>query len=74
MADKTSSPATLSPHRAGRQPRNCASCEQTARFITPVGLFCPDHAMAETLRQEKGDDRWMPVPLQMSEGPTVDLR
>lgn len=42
--------------------KHCAWCEKPAGFITPLGLLCADHAMAATLNQEKGDDRWMPVP------------
>jgi hypothetical protein len=43
--------------------KHCSSCEKPAGFITPLGLLCADHAMAATLNQEKGDDRWMPVPV-----------
>ncbi len=42
----------------------CASCSQPASFITPVGMFCADHAMAETLNQGANAERWMPVPIQ----------
>jgi hypothetical protein len=31
-----------------------------------MGLLCADHAMAATLSQEKGDDRWMPVPVHQA--------
>lgn len=44
--------------------KRCAWCEKPAGFITPLGLLCADHAMAATLNQEKGDDRWMPVPVR----------
>jgi hypothetical protein len=44
----------------------CARCEKTGGFITPLGLLCADHAMAATLSQEKGDDRWMPVPVHQA--------
>jgi len=43
--------------------KHCSWCEKPAGFITPLGLLCADHAMAATLNQEKGDDRWMPVPV-----------
>ena len=46
--------------------RPCARCEKTAGFITPLGFLCADHAMAATLSQEKGDDRWMPVPVHQA--------
>ena len=42
----------------------CASCSQPASFTTPVGMFCADHAMAETLNQGANTERWMPVPIQ----------
>lgn len=47
--------------------KHCAQCEKPAGFITPLGLLCADHAMAATLNQEKGDDRWMPVPVHKSD-------
>lgn len=47
----------------GSAKKHCAWCEKPAGFITPLGLLCADHAMAATLSQEKGDDRWMPVPV-----------
>lgn len=61
----TTSPSTreASPDHP-RRARACASCDEPARFITPVGLFCGTHAMSATLHQEKGSDRWMPVPIQ----------
>ncbi len=47
----------------GTTKKHCEWCEKPAGFITPLGLLCADHAMAATLNQEKGDDRWMPVPV-----------
>ncbi len=42
--------------------KHCELCEKPAGFITPLGLLCADHAMAATLNQERGGDRWMPIP------------
>lgn len=47
----------------GTTKKHCEWCEKPAGFITPLGLLCADHAMAATLNQEKGDDRWLPVPV-----------
>jgi hypothetical protein len=57
-----SSPANTETLPSGKN-RPCARCENIGGFITPLGLLCADHAMAATLSQEKGDDRWMPVPV-----------
>lgn len=59
------SPAGIETLTSGKN-RLCARCEKTGGFITPLGLLCADHAMAATLSQEKGDDRWMPVPVHQA--------
>ncbi len=56
---KQTSPAE---NATGDTKKHCEWCEKPAGFITPLGLLCADHAMAATLNQEKGDDRWMPIP------------
>jgi hypothetical protein len=60
MNQTKASPATTVANETTK--KHCEWCEKPAGFITPLGLLCADHAMAATLNQEKGDDRWMPVP------------
>ena len=59
----TQTKASPAKNITGETKKRCESCERPAGFITPLGLLCADHAMAATLDQEKGDDRWMPVPV-----------
>ena len=63
MTQTTKSSPTSTETLPSGKSHPCAKCEKTGGFITPLGLLCADHAMAATLSQEKGDDRWMPVPV-----------
>lgn len=41
----------------------CNACKQEARFLTPYGLKCPEHAL-ETAIYDEGPEQWMPIRIR----------
>lgn len=43
----------------------CNACKRQARFLTPYGLKCPDHALETAIYDNKGaDDGWLPIRIR----------
>jgi hypothetical protein len=45
----------------------CNACKRQARFLTPYGLKCPEHAL-ETAIYDDGPEEWMPIRIRMPHG------
>jgi hypothetical protein len=43
----------------------CNACKRQARFLTPYGLKCSDHALETAVYGNKGlDDGWLPIRIR----------
>lgn len=47
-----------------RRPR-CATCEEIAKFLTPHGALCSDHALLASVTQISSDP-WYPLPIHLN--------
>lgn len=43
----------------------CNECKLRARFLTPFGLKCPDHALqAAIYHQPQNEESWIPIRIR----------
>ncbi len=50
-------------------PLPCNVCKRQARFLTPSGLKCPDHALeAAILTDPQEGEQWLPIRIRKPRG------
>ncbi len=49
----------------------CNACKRQARFLTPYGLKCPDHALETAIYDENASEEgWLPIRIRPPTPPT----
>lgn len=43
----------------------CVKCGEPAKFLTPYGALCPDHALIASIAQVS-EDPWYPLPIHLN--------
>jgi hypothetical protein len=52
----------------------CNACKRQARFLTPYGLKCPDHALETAIYDNKSSDEgWLPIRIRPPSSSTSQL-
>ena len=42
----------------------CNACKRQARFLTPYGLKCSDHALETAIYDNSPEDGWLPIRIR----------
>ena len=56
-----------------RRAAGCTKCHVVAKFLTPHGALCSDHALLASVTQVS-EDPWYPLPIHLNWKTSKDVR